>query len=262
MKEVGDNPDSTSMYRVAEAWYATDSNRKDAMEVFHHLADFQEHILSCSKLGHHYAKNDLQQAVKYFARAGENGPHHPSLYNAGRLLAELGDWVGSMAYLRSAATMSESYPPKLISDDTTASSKKAYEMVSEQVYAEELSIIQAADIFIFGSLQDLPEEARYLWTSAVVGLVRVNQNTNGQIPDQEVMEEVMGHLKILWETYGSKGLLSKLQTYLLLDNINDMLGPLARLNDTFRPMAVSYAKALATFRPDRLHTWWKDFDEL
>ena len=249
VKESG-NSDVTSIYRVARAWYENESTQADAVELLHYLADSQSHVLSCAKLGHHYASTgNNNQAIKYFSLAGENGPHHASLYNVGRLLTELGDWIGALAYLKAAATLSQSYPSEYISNETTESSKQAYNIISERLSREELTVVQAADIFLYGSLQDLSDEAESLWSQAVMGLVRFNQtfvDTNGQVQDEGAMKEVANALRLLWETYGSKGLLSNLQTYILLDNMNDMLGPLAGLDDAYVPMAAGYAEALAT----------------
>jgi tetratricopeptide (TPR) repeat protein len=250
IKESGNDPDVTAVYQVAHGWYGADGTRADAVEVFHHLADSENHILSSAKLGHHYADGgNAQMAIKYFAYAGENGPHHASLYNAGRLLAVQEDWVGTLAYLKAAATLSQSYTPEYISDETTQSATEAYATVSKQVSREKLTVYQVADVFLFGSLQDLSEEAQSLWSQAVTGLVKFVQtlvDTNGQSQDEDAMTEVTRALRALWETYGTAGSLSELQAYLLLDNINAMLAPLAGLDEAYVPMAAGYAEALAT----------------
>lgn len=246
----GEQSDLSSVYRVALRWY--DAQQQDALEVFQHLADENNHIMSAVKLGHHYIEKEVdpQKAVHYFGFAGENGPHHASLFNAGRILAEMADWVGALAYLRAAATLSQSYPPEYINKETTESALRAYDIVSRQVSREELSVMQVGDLFIYGSLQDnLDEEAHALWGKAINGLLEFNEtfvDSDGKSQSQQAMETVALSLRSLWETYGSNGTLSELQTYLLLYNMNDMLGPLAGLDDEYLAMAGGYTEALAT----------------
>ena len=244
--------DLASLYKVSRTWYENTSTRSDAIQLFHHLADSHGHVLSMAKLGHYYTTEkgtNPQLALHYFMQAGENGPHHASLYNAGRLMAEQSDWVGALAYLRAAATLGETHPPEYITEATTQSALQAYEIVSEQIAREELTVKQVADVFIYGSLQDLPEKEVTIWSQAVMALVQFNQTfveTSGQTQDSDAMNQAAEALRVLWETYGKSGKLSKLQTYLLLDNMNDMLGPLAGLDDAYVPMAAGYAEALAT----------------
>jgi hypothetical protein len=240
--------DSDSIYKVARTWLEGAKTKSNGIEALHYLADTQSHVLSSVKLGNHYAtEGHPNMALKYFIAAGENGPHHASLYNAGRILAELGDWVGCLAYLRASATFHTLYPPEYVNADTATVATEAYDIVSKRLSREELPIVQAADVFVFGSLQDLPEEALSLWGGAVMKLIEFNQkfdDTNGQMQDEAAMKEVTQSLRRLWESSGS--ILSHLQTYIVLDNINKMLGPLSSLDDSYVPMAAGYAEALAT----------------
>lgn len=243
--------DSDSIYKVARTWLEDPKKMSDGIEALHYLADTQKHILSSVKLGNHYATQNGQSsmAIKYFIAAGENGPHHASLYNAGRLLAELGDWVGSLAYLRTSAVFHTMYPKEYVKEDITDLAVEAYDIISKRLSREELPIMQAADVFVFGSLQDLPDDAISLWSTAVMQLIKFNQTfveSNGQSQDEGAMKEVTQALRKLWEKYGTTGSLSQLQMYMILDNINDMLGPLSGLDDAYVPMAAGYAEALAT----------------
>lgn len=248
IEENGGYSDASSLYKISLEWYNQESHA-DALEVFHHLADSGNHILSCVKLGHHYAAmGNTPLAIQYFEKAGQEGPHHASIYNAGRLLAEQGDWVGALAYLKAAATLSRSYSSEFISKETTQSSLDAYDIVSRRLAREELTVVQVADVFIFGSLHDLTETAQNLWIQAVNGLLKLNQTVcdSCETRPKEVMEEITLALRTLWETFGITGSLSSLQIFLLLDIINKMLGPLAGLDDGYVPMAAGYAEALAT----------------
>lgn len=250
VQENGGKADSSSIYKVAIQWYNNNSLDR-AVPLLHHLADVGNHVLSAVKLGHHFtteAHFDRPLAIKYFVSAGEEGPHHTSLYNAGRLMIEEGDLVGSLAYLRAAAVLSKSYPADFISDETTVSALQAYNILSHQISQHELTMVQLADVFIYGSLVDLSEQAQAFWVQAVHSLIRFNdilvQSSGSHIPSQDVMVHVTQALRSLWEAYATE--LSDLQTFLLLDTINDMLGPLADLDKDFVPMAAGYAEALAT----------------
>ena len=247
----GESSDLSSMYKVAVQWYNEESKRDDAVQVLHHLADTGNHVLSCAKLGHYYANTGLTtRAIDYFKRAGEEGPHHTSLYNAGKLLAEQqGDWVGALAYLKAAATLPNSYPPEYISKETTQSALEAYDIICRQLSRQPLTIVELADVFVFGSLQELKEDAQTLWVQAINGLLTLNQtgdSASDRTKSLTIREEITQALRLLWETYGITGSLSQLQIYLLLDKMNDMLGHLARWNDDYVPMAAGYAEVLAT----------------
>jgi tetratricopeptide (TPR) repeat protein len=266
--------DLTSLYRISQAWYKEESRRSEALQLYHHLADTHNHILSMSKLGHHYAQpqqgviitqQERDKAVHYFSQAGEKGPHHASLFNAGGLLAEESDWVGALAYLRAASTLAESHPPQYVSEATTQSALEAYAIVSERVSREQehLTLVQVADIFIFGSLQDVPDIEASHWKEAITSLIRFNQTlveSSGQSQDAESMKKVVQALRIIWESYGSLGKLSNLQAFLVLVYMNDMLSPLAALDDAYLPMAAGYSEALASLS---LFCWdqYAEFEE-
>ena len=210
--ESGGKTDLSSIYKVALSWYNTqeEKSKLEAVEVFHQLADTGDHVMSAVKLGHHYVENgDRPLAIKYFVLAGEKGPHHQSLYNAGKLSAEQGDWVEAMAYLKTAATLSQSYATKFISNETTKSALEAYEIVSRRLSREKLSIMQSANIFLSASLNDLPKKAEELWVKAVQALMDIDE-----APSNEDIRNVMNPLETLWETYGVPELLSHLQILL------------------------------------------------
>jgi len=165
--------DIHTLYKVARAMNER-KNKEDrlaSVEIWHALADGSNgddgHILSQVALGFAYAENDKALAVTYFVQAGEAGPHQAALFNAGRLLAdpELEDFVKALAYLRSAYSLAETHP-KYSTAHLTETSRVAYETLSAQLTAlineslstkgGILSIQQAADMFLYASLNDFP----------------------------------------------------------------------------------------------------------
>jgi tetratricopeptide (TPR) repeat protein len=246
-----DKSSASTLYKIAKIWLETGWS-KESWELVQYLADDLQHVPSLAKLGHKYAdEGKTQRALAYFQQAGENGPHHASLYNAGRILAqplkETGepDWVGALAYLKAAATLHLTHP-KFAQESITNISQEAYRIVSQQASTAELSIKESADVFLYGSLHDLPERAETLWKDAIISLLHFNETfvaTNGRNQDAVSMQEIANSLRQLWEQYSS--LLTPLQAYLLLDHMNDMLGPLAGLDDSYLAMAAGYAEALA-----------------
>lgn len=245
--------DSSALYKTARKWLDDSKRTKDAWELIQFLADEKTHVPSMAKLGHKHAEGGQpRQALHYFQLAAEYGPHHASLYNAGHILAQENaelntpDWVGALAYLRAGATLHLT-APGYAQESTTKVSMDAYEIVSQQVANSELSLKQSADVFLYGSLHDLPLEAESMWKEAVKHLIRFNDTfvgTEGSVQDGTAMSKAVQSLRSLWESYSP--VLSKLQMHLVLDHMNDMLGPLSGLDDKYVPMAGGYAEALAT----------------
>lgn len=259
-EEISDS-DSTGLYKVAQHWYnkatatTTNDNVGDAknfasvaLQLFHYLADEQHHVLSMAKLGHYYAgADDIPRALHYYTNAGESGPHQASLYNAGRLLVDRQDWVGAMAYLRAAATLGTSHP-QYAKEATTQVAIEAFEILSSQLSRTELTVMQVADLFMYGSLEEdnLTEKAERKWRESVMSLMQFNEtfvSTAGQ-QDPKVIETAVNAMHELYYEYQKD--LSPLQTHLLLDNLNDMLGLAAGLDDKHVPLAAQYAEALAS----------------
>ena len=251
-QEGDDSNDSASLYKVAKAWLSdTDSSKgkrvEDGWELVQYLANEQSHVPSMAKMGNRLAaEGNTPAALNYFQMAGENGPHHASLYNAGNILAQTNDWVGALAYLKAGATLHATHP-SFASEATTRVSTEAFEIVSERIAKSELSLRESADIFLYASLHDLPTEAEDMWKGAVMSMIRFNDTfveTDGGVQDPVAMSGAVKSLRTLWESYSP--VLSNLQGYLVLDHMNDMLGPLSGLDEKYVPMAAGYAEALAT----------------
>ena len=244
-KDADGAEDVHSLYKVAKTWLQKE-NKKDAWDLLHYLATDLQHIPSMAKLGHHYAElGDTKQALVYFQTAGENGPHHASLLNAGRLLVDESDWVGAMAYLKAGCTLHLTHP-KYAQEKMTQVSTESYEIVSRRASEAKLTIEESADVFLYGSLQELPDQVEELWKDAISSLIIFNSTfvkTDKKIQDEQAMKQAVSSLRPIWEQYSSS--LSSLQAYLVLNHINDMMSRLAGLDDAYLPMAAGYAEALA-----------------
>jgi len=94
-----------TLYQVAKSM-SNDGDYLTAIPIYHALADSSSgHVPSMFALGFAYSKHDKPKAIHYFSKAGQEGPHAASLYNAGKLLLEENDLVTSMRYLLAAAQM-------------------------------------------------------------------------------------------------------------------------------------------------------------
>jgi hypothetical protein len=97
-----------------------------------------------------------------------------------------------------------------------------------------LTIVQVADVFMFGSLFDLEDEVGAKWRLAVDSLMAFNSSfvaSAGQTQDVAAMRAGAAALTALVEEDAS--VLSDLQVFLTLDYLNDLLGPLAALDEDY-----------------------------
>lgn len=249
IQAAGAKGDTSSLYKVAKAWLADPKQESDGWKLVDYLAKEKEHVPSMAQLGHKYGaegpEQDNAMALHYFKQAGGN-LHHASLYNAGLLLAKQSDYVGALAYLRGGTTLVATHP-KYAQESMTKLSYEAYTFVSEQAAHAEMTVKESADVFLYGSLDDAPEELEQLWTDAAVALVKFNSTfvaSMGMLQDAVSMANAVTAMRQIWEKYSTS--LSNLQAFLVLDHMNDMLGPLAGIDDAYVPMAAGYAEALAS----------------
>lgn len=242
IREAALGGQANALFQVAKAG----SDKVSAVKLYHQLASHQ-HVGSQVQLGmYYYGQGDTTTALKFFVEAGENGPHQASLYNAGKIYAETKQWVPALAYVRACATFqSEGETPS----KTTETCVEAFDMIAKKVSEiDSLSVEETADIFMYGSLDESfpgETEAQY-WVNAIMALQKFNQTfvaTSGQSQDREQLEIVKSNLHQLWGTSATK--CSKLQAYLLLEHMNDALGPLAGYDDKYLSLAAAYAEALA-----------------
>ncbi len=189
-KKANDSIDTLELFEIAKQWQ--EENNQDAWTLYHYLADELNHVPSMARLGNSYPETD-DRALLYFQRAGDEGPHHASLYNAGRILAQRHDWVQALFYLKAAATLGESYPD-YVQEGTTKVATEAHETVSQQV-PDDISLVEMADVFMFGSLQDVPAPVVALWRSAVMSLVQYSENQDASVKDT-AMKDLQQLLKL------------------------------------------------------------------
>ncbi len=78
---------------------------------------------------------------------------------------------------------------------------------------EELTAMQVAGVFIFGSLNDLSHDVQDLWLQAINGFVQLNQTfllSHGKDESPEVIQQVTHSQagRMLWEAHVINGSLS------------------------------------------------------
>lgn len=255
--------DTDSLYYIAKHWVEHGSDDRDdglppptaALTILHTLADGSSSSSSSSLSPHvksqvvlataYYNKGDKEKAIHYFELAGEQGPHQAALYNAGRAHAELENWVPAIAYIRESALLGETHP-EAVDEALTKTVVQAYVTFSEKITNADLSIEQAADIFMYGALQDkLSEDDDNNWKVAVTNLATFNKTVmdTEMETDYTALFTAFQNLRQLWEVSSKK--MSHLQAHILLKLSNDALGYLTTLDDDFCLAAAGYAEALA-----------------
>jgi tetratricopeptide (TPR) repeat protein len=248
--------EAESLYYIAKHMVEHGSDRDGgpppvaALPILHTLADGSSsphrspHVKSQVVLATaYYNKGDKDKAIHYFEMAGEQGPHQAALYNAGRTHAELENWVPAIAYIRESAVLGETHP-EAVTEALTNTVIQAYVTFSEKIANADLSIEQAADIFMYGALQDkLSEDDDHNWKGAVINLAAFNENATGIETDFTALFTAFQNLRQLWEVSSQK--MSHLQAHILLKLSNDALGYLTTLDDDFCLVAAGYAEALA-----------------
>ena len=225
-----------ALYDVAKEMNANGVEDKlTSIQIFHALAD-AHHILSMVQLGHTYSVEDKQQAIKYFVQAGEDGPHQDSLYNAGRLFLETVpvDYVRSMAYIRSAASLADDkHTAMYAKPQMTETATKAYHDLSQALKGAVmdggvLSLEEKMNLFAYASIRDYPppnSKGDKLWSGAMEKLVKlVHQAKIGGDSARDVgaFAGVRKDLAKLQEVVGKKDL-SALQQELITAIMADIL---------------------------------------
>ena len=225
-----------ALYDVAKEMNANGVEDKlTSIQIFHALAD-AHHILSMVQLGHTYSVEDKQQAIKYFVQAGEDGPHQASLYNAGELFLETVpvDYVRSMAYIRSAATLADDkHTAMYAKPQMTETATKAYHDLSRALKGAVrdggvLSLEEKMNLFAYASIRDYPQpnsKGDKLLSGAmdkIVKLVRQAKIGGDSARDVGALASVRNDLKKLQEKVG-KNDLSALQQELITAIMSDIL---------------------------------------
>uniref|UniRef100_A0A7S4JKJ1 Uncharacterized protein n=1 Tax=Odontella aurita TaxID=265563 RepID=A0A7S4JKJ1_9STRA len=225
-----------TLYRVAKSMYDRPrpldqmtgeqnigDERSTAVRILHILADAQddggsgwEYVPASIALGLAYSEHDKPRAIRYFQSAGNKGPHQMSLYNAGRLLVEMEDFASALGHMRKAAV---GFPdPKVAAgtEQTTATAKQGYEILSLQLAGKnDLSVQQMADIFPYADLDGFPKtgtDALVRWAVGMNLLEKYNKG-DGEGGSVETLIEAKNNLVKLLTKYEDE--MSALQANLL-----------------------------------------------
>ena len=210
-KGPNDKIDTLELFEVAKKWQRKDN--EDAWTLYHYLADELHHVPSMARLGHLYPETD-DRALLYFQRAAEEGPHHASMYNAGRISAQRQDWVQALYFLKAAATLGSEYPD-YEQEGTTKIAREAHQTVSQQV-PDDITLVQVADVFMFGSLQDVPEPVEALWRDAITSLVEFADKQDANAKNKAVTA-----LQQIIQSHSQE--LSPLQIRMVTNSLNEIL---------------------------------------
>jgi tetratricopeptide (TPR) repeat protein len=210
--------DVNALYQVAKSMYANprqnvaENDKLNAVQIFHALADGEEHhILSMMQLGFAYYEEDKRQAMKYFVQAGEEGPHQGSLYNAGRLSAEVGEFAPALGFMRAAITLSRDHPEHAKSHLTAVTAKQGYVTLCERLQQVDLGLQEMVDMFPYADLDNFPGEgtkAEKLWLDAMFHFQSFGSSK--KISDLEAAVKGMSDFQMQHDKE-----MSKLQTSLL-----------------------------------------------
>lgn len=208
-KQPNDSIDTLELFEIAKKWQR--KNNQDAWMLYHYLADELNHVPSMARLGHLYDEKD-DRALLYFQRAGDEGPHHASLYNAGRILVQRQDWVQALFYLKAAATLGDSHPD-YEQKSMTKIAREAHKTVSQQV-PDDITFVEMADV-MFGSLKDVSEPVEALWRNAITSLVQFSENH-----DESVKNQANTYLQELLKSHSDE--MTLLQTRMVTNALNAM----------------------------------------
>lgn len=244
--EIAGSSNAVELHKVARGWIDEGTNVKEGWELMQYLADERSYVPSLARMGHKMSDDDKKkEALEYFQAAAVNGPHHASLMNAGRLLVEgadakgTPDYVGSLNFLRSAAMLHETHP-KYAQKDLTALSKQSYDYVSEEAAGAALTLEEAIDVFIFGSLTELSEEVIKAWTEAAIALAALEKKGANTVV---LLKTATAAIRTIWEPHSAT--LTTLQAHVLLTQMTLALRKLSDLDAEYVPMFAGYAEALA-----------------
>ena len=241
-----------------------DMNLPVAAELYH-LSSTLGDIPSMVNLGSMYAEGygvtrSPRQALRWFKTASDGG-YQGATYNCGLLLAEEDrdaqedervpqDVVSAFEYFHLAYSMRSLGAPAIVTVATTEAAEQAYETFSDIFAVESWGFDQLSRIFEVGNLQTvLDEGATRRWRDGLDQLQLFNDgfasgagvvNEDRRRELQAVLHEWSQILEL------HNGRLSKLQRHLILDNLQDVIGPLAGKDDAFIVKAAELAEALAT----------------
>jgi tetratricopeptide (TPR) repeat protein len=226
-----DTIEPQDLFMVAKDWME-DGKREKSLDLLLYLAsDEVGYVLAMAKMGHLFLEqNDNDAALKWFQKAGEHN-HHTSLYNAGELLSQKHDAIGALRYFQQAARLYEKDFPE---QDLA---KVAFDDICRHLSRIGLSLDQMRDAFIYGTLAHVPPDVELLWTRVIGTLV-----IKGGALDHEALVNSALALEELFSLEGMR--FSQLQRFLMLHLMMDLARPISEVDDTFLPVAATYAEYL------------------
>jgi hypothetical protein len=145
--------------------------------------------------------------------------------------------VGALNYLQAAARLHQT-KPAYASEETTEVAKNAFDIVCKQITQTNMSLKQAADAFMFGTLEEVPEEVEMQWTEVILGLIK----KGGALDHEALLESAVG-LQTLLATDASS--YSSLQRYIMMNLMVDLAIPLSELNASWLPVVATNAESLS-----------------
>eukprot|EP00978_Attheya_sp_CCMP212_P024380 scaffold76485_cov55-Attheya_sp.AAC.4 len=219
--------DIDTLYKAAKSLNENEGVARFAsIMIWHILADgdAQEHILSQVALSFTYMRRRIRHGLftrTYFKLAGEDGPHHVALFNAGRLLVDTGDYAGALAYLRAGVNLSESQP-RYAQSTLTVTSRDAYEALSlDLVSRNDLSLEQMANMFLYAHLSNFPAPGS---------------------PKEKLWEKAMVPIEAYSEAEDAKHLDKALQNLIKLEKYNNFLHLQSHLLQSLRTLLLKKLK--------------------
>lgn len=223
------------IHAIAQEWL-DDGREQEAHKLFLYLAE-EGYVPSMAKMGHLYSRQeDDDSALTWFRKAGSQG-HHSSMYNVGQLLSNKKDYVGALHYLQAAARLHQT-KPDYASEEVTDVAKKAFEGVCKEITQTDMSLKQAADAFMFGTLEEVSEQLEMQWSQVILGLIK----KGGALDHDALLESAVGLQELLATNATSY---SSLQRYIMMSLIVDLAIPLSEVDESWLPVAATNAESLS-----------------
>jgi TPR repeat protein len=247
---------------------------------FFQAAAKKGHIIAAANLGRAYIEGrgvvQSQTDALHWFRTAAVGGHQGAMYNCGLLLAkgtpyvaavlandgdldERGrvpgyfpaDPIGALEFFRTAFLASKSPIPgaeHLISKEVTDAAVQAHETMCDTIAHNTFSSLELARVWSAGSLGDVSPAALSLWQAALRAIGEFNSTFVAK--KGNIDSNARSHLNTAVEALGTlvevySGHLSHLQLHLALDNLQEMIGPLAGKDDMLAAPAGRYAEAYA-----------------
>ena len=250
-----------------------DQNASLAVSFFKAAAN-KGHVLAASNLGRAYAEGkgvekSPTEALRWF-KAGALSGHQGCMYNIGLLLAQgtpfvvavtapddadevpgyfNADPIGALEWFQAA--FAESLTPganAMVTESVTEAARRAHAVMCDTIAPLALDIAQLGRVWPAASLLPPDPAVQQLWAAGWDAVRSFNDSfvrANGAVDG-----DARAHLLAAVHALGGlverhAGALSALQLYLALDNLQEMVGPLAGKDDAWAAQAGKVSEALA-----------------